>query len=156
MSLSPFFISALFLCVPYTNAAFQDLKGRTVNLVTWKWVLLAVPSSLIGWILWIQTNTFDPRIFLLLAGFIAVFFIAGLLWKTGHPSIGGGDILGICLMLLFVPVLPELGPTIIYIFPLCLCTLIISLYWNTRGEEVPFLFPFAICHAGLLISSMFI
>ena len=156
MILSSFFISGLFLCVPYLNAAYQDLHHRTVSLHTWKWSFLAVPTSLLGWYEYYLSPYFDPRIFLLLAGFIAAFFIGVLLYQTGKPSIGGGDILGICIMLLFVPVLPELGFQVIYIFPLCVCTLIISLYWNTRGKEIPFLFPFALCHAALLISAIFI
>ena len=155
MALSPFFISALFLCVPYTKATFQDLKGFTVSLETWKWCLLAAPSSLLGWYSWYLSNTLDSRIFLLLAGFILVFFISGLLWKTGRPSIGGADILAICIMLMFVPVLPELS-YIIYIFPVCICSLLISLYWNTQGKETPFLFPFTVSHAGLLLMSSLI
>lgn len=152
---SSFFISALFLCVPYLKASLEDLKGFTVSLNTWKWVSFAIPSSLVGWYQWYLSDVFDPRIFLLLAGFIAVFFIAGFLWKTGHPSIGGGDILGICIMLIFVPILPELT-YIIYIIPLLICTLLISVFWNTHGKDIPFLFPFAICHTGLLIISSLI
>ena len=156
MILSPFFISGLFLCVPYLLAAYQDLHHRTVSFQTWRWLILAVPSSLLGWYEYYHTSYFDPRIFLLLAGFIAAFFIGLLLYTKGKPSIGGGDILAICIMLLFIPVLPELGWNIIYIFPLCVCSLIISLYWNTRGKEIPFIFPFALAHTALLISATFI
>lgn len=156
MELSPFFISALFLCIPFSNAAYQDLHHRTVSLNTWEWVSLAIPSSIIGWYDWYHSGSFDSRVFLLLAGFIAVFFIAGLLWKTGHPSIGGGDILGICLMLIFVPVLPELNSTLFYVIPLIICTLLISVFLNTSEKGLPFLFPFAVCHAGLLAISMII
>ena len=155
MTLSPFFISALFLCVPYALASQQDIQNRTVSLRTWGWTLPAIPFSLAGWYKWYFSGTFDPRIFLLLVGFIASYFIAQYLYKTGHPEIGGGDLLGICIMLLYVPILPELG-NIIYIFPLCICTLLICLYWNTRKGGIPFLFPFTVSHIGLLVISTFI
>ena len=104
---------------------------------------------MIGWIAWYHSPTFDPRVFLLLVGLIASFFIGLILWVKGKPSIGGGDILAISFMLLFVPVLPELGQ-VIYIIPLSICTLIVSVYWNTHGKEIPFIFPFTVCHAILL------
>ena len=155
MIISPFFFSALILCIPLLLASFQDLTRYTVSLNTWKWTLLAVPSSVLGWITWYSSGKMEYRVFLLLAGFIACFFIAGYLWQTGKPSIGGGDILAICLMLLYVPVLPELG-NIIYIFPVCILALIYSLYWNARGKETPFLFPFTISHVSLLLIASFI
>ena len=148
---SPFFISALLLCVPYLNAGLYDLKQRTVPLDTWKLVFIAVPTSLLGWYNWYFSGHFEYRVLLLLAGFIATFFIGAIIWKSGKPQIGGGDVLAISLMLLFVPVLPELSPTLIYIFPLCICTLITGLYWNVQGKSTPFIFPFVISHAGLLI-----
>ena len=151
MPLSPFFISALLLCIPYVDAAFQDLNSRTVSLETWKLSLLALPTSLFGWYTWYYSGHFEYRVLLLLAGFIAAFFIGMILWRTGRPEIGGGDVLAISLMLLFVPILPELSDTLIYIFPLCLCTMFTGLYWNVQGKRTPFIFPFAICHAGLLI-----
>ena len=156
MTLSPFFISALLLCIPYVDAAFQDLNSLTVSLETWKRSLLAVPTSLLGWYAWYFSGHFEYRVLLLLAGFIAAFFIGMILWRTGRPEIGGGDVLAISLMLLFVPVLPELSDTLIYIFPLCLCTMFIGLYWNVRGKRTPFIFPFTICHAGLLITATLI
>ena len=155
MTISPFFISALLLCYPYGLAAFHDLKRLTVPLQTWGWTLLALPTSILGWYYYYNTVYFDSRIFLILAGFIAAFFISMILYQTGNPSIGGSDVIGISLMLLYVPVLPELG-TAIYIFPLCVCTLICSLYWNVSGRETPFLFPFMVCHIGLIISTGFI
>ena len=153
---SPFFISALLLCIPYIRAGIHDLRNLTVPLETWKLAVIAVPSSLLGWYSWYFSGHFEYRVLLLLAGFIAVFFIGMILWRTGAPQIGGGDVLAISLMLLFVPVLPELSSSLIYIFPLCLCTLVTGLYWNVRGKRTPFIFPFTICHVGLLITATLI
>ena len=157
MITSSFFLSALLLCIPYSRAAIYDLKYLTVPLDTWKLALIALPTSLLGWYTWYFSGKFEYRVLLLLAGFIAAFFIGMVLWKTGYPQLGGGDVLAISIMLLFVPVLPELGGySLIYIFPLCICTLITGLYWNVRGQQTPFVFPFTICHAGLLITASLI
>ena len=157
ISLSPFFISGVILFLPYYRAALYDLQSKTVPLSTWYLSLLAVPSSVFGWYLWWKTPYFDPRIFLLIASFIGIFFFGSLLWQRGVKAIGGGDIIAIALLMLFVPVLPEISYSLFYIFPvLLLCTFMIVGWNTTHPQAVPFIFPFLLSHATFIAVSSFI
>lgn len=142
--------------IPYYQAVIWDVRKRTVPLSTWKWTLIALPSSLYGWYQWIFSKYFDPRIFLLAAAFISLFFIGQYLWKTGHPAIGGGDILCIVILMMYVPVLPEISLSLFYIYPVLLCTLFLTLGWNMYHEPVPFILPFLLSHATLIAISSII